>query len=142
MKKISPYEWEIYAYVHAWTYKNIVDISYGGEFIENFQQDISVEDVSGNKIYDIPKLVTSISEQDKNSILELTGMSISGQVMEEIPNVPTPVVYFNNEPVLYSSYWKLSGDKKTEYVIDLGSEMNNFKISIYNKQDRSQTQVA
>lgn len=55
MKKISPYEWEIYAYINAWTHKNIVDISYGGEFIEDFRQDISVEDVSGNKIYDIPK---------------------------------------------------------------------------------------
>lgn len=119
----------------------MIDISYSGEFIEDFQQDISVANESGNNIYDIPKLVTSISEQDKNSILELTGMSISGQVMEEIPNVPTPVVYFKNEPVLYSQYWKLSGDKKTEYVIDLGSEMSNFKISIYDKQDRSQTQV-
>ena len=55
VKKISPHEWEIYAYINAWTHKSFVDISYSGEFIENFQQDISVEDVSGNKIYDIPK---------------------------------------------------------------------------------------
>nr|DAE29500.1 MAG TPA: hypothetical protein [virus sp. ctkyY8] len=55
MKKISPYEWEIYAYINAWTHKNIVDISYGGEFIENFQQDVSVGNESGNTIYDIPK---------------------------------------------------------------------------------------
>lgn len=55
MKKISPYEWEIYAYINAWTHKNIVDISYGGEFIEDFQQDVSVGNESGNNIYDIPK---------------------------------------------------------------------------------------
>lgn len=55
VKKISPYEWEIYAYINAWTHKNIVDISYGGEFIEDFQQDVSVGNESGNNIYDIPK---------------------------------------------------------------------------------------
>lgn len=53
VKKISPYEWEIYAYMNAWTHKSIIDISYSGEFIEDFRQDISVEDASGNMIYDI-----------------------------------------------------------------------------------------
>lgn len=53
MKKISAYEWEIYAYINAWTHKSIIDISYSGEFIEDFRQDIRVEDVNGNMIYDI-----------------------------------------------------------------------------------------
>lgn len=55
MKKISPDEWGIYAYISSWTSKCIVDISYSGEFIEDFQQNISVENESGNNIYDIPK---------------------------------------------------------------------------------------
>lgn len=55
VKKISVYEWEIYIYANAWTNGSIVDISYSWEFFEDFRQDISVENESGNNVYNIPK---------------------------------------------------------------------------------------